>query len=106
MEEMESKRWNSEDSAIQVALMAQRKVRQKVKSLWKVLLAQQGIIANEGEKAIRAKSKDGIKTSVNTSIWANKQTREIVMASQLKMKEQGTQQERQRLRKWKLKRQL
>lgn len=56
--------------AIQIVLMAQRakrKVRQKVKSLWKVLLAQQGIIASEDEKAIMAKSKDGIKTTVNTS---------------------------------------
>lgn len=50
--------------AIQITLMAQRaerKVRQRVKSLWKVLLAQQEIIASQGEKAKRVKSKDSIR---------------------------------------------
>lgn len=40
--------------AIQIALMEQR-AKKKVKSLWKVLLDHQQIIA--GEKAIRAKRK-------------------------------------------------
>lgn len=50
--------------AIQTSIMAKstrKKVRQNVKSLWKVLLAQQEIIASEGEKDIRAKSKGSIK---------------------------------------------
>ncbi len=77
-----------------MAQRAERNMRQKVKSLWKVLVAQQGIIASEGEKAIRAKSKDCRKTSVNTSARANEKTREIVTASQHRIKERGTQQER------------
>lgn len=59
----------------------------------KALLAQQGLIASKGEKemscAKRAKSKGCIKTGVKTNAGANSQTREIVMASQLQMKERG-----------------
>lgn len=50
-----------------MAQRAKRKGKQKVKNLWKLLLAQQGIIASEGEKAMRAKSRGGIKSSVNIS---------------------------------------
>lgn len=66
---MKSKIGNSKEMAIQIALMkqrAKRKVRQRVKSLWKLLLAQHGIKASEGgesykAKGQRAKSKYGIK---------------------------------------------
>lgn len=43
---MKSKRGNLKEIAIQIAFMkqrAKRKVRQRVTSLWKLLLAQQGI---------------------------------------------------------------
>lgn len=52
-----------------IALMpkrAKRDMRQKAKSFWKVMSAQQGIIACKGEKVVRAKSKNCTKTSMNT----------------------------------------
>lgn len=39
--------------------------------MWTIPLAQAEIIASEGEKDVRAKSKDGIKTSVDTRAQAN-----------------------------------
>lgn len=54
----------------------------------------EGTAGTTSKKALKAKSKDSLKASLNTSSSANKQTQEIVMALQLKKKEQGTQQVR------------